>query len=121
MALVENIRQEVNNNLSILLTASGDYMVIGGIVSNLLSSDAYLTLKPFLVNAKIEQGIPLWIQSKTFISSSGKIRGWATDTPANLLWNLEDINDWNSGNSGDWNSPESGVTSVLLDLTVAPL
>lgn len=121
MALVENIRQEVNNNLSILLSTNSDYMVIGGIASNLLSTDAYLTLKPFLVNAKVEQGIPLWIQSKTFISSGGKIRGWATDTPANLIWDLDDSDAWNSGNEGDWNIPESGVTSVLLDLTVAPL
>lgn len=121
MALVENIRQKVDNNLSVLLELNSDYMVIGGIVSNLLSTDAYLTLKPFLINAKIEQGIPLWIQSKTFISNGGKIRAWATDIPSNLIWDLDDIDNWNSGNEEDWNLPESGVTSVLLDLTIAPV
>lgn len=121
MALVENIRQEINNNLSILLTTTSDYMVIGGIASNLLPSDAYLTIKPFLVNAKVEQGIPLWIQSKTFIPGGGKIRGWATDTPTNLIWSLDDIDSWNSGSSGDWNSSEPGDASVFLDLTVAPI
>lgn len=120
MALVENIRQEVNNNLSILLSTNSDYMVIGGIASNLLSVDTYLTLKPFLINAKIEQGIPWQLQTKTFIPGGGKIRGWATDTPANLIWDLDDIDSWNSVGSNDWNSPESGITSILLDLTVAP-
>lgn len=121
MALVENIRQEVNNNLSILLTATSDYMVIGGVISNLLPTDAYLTLKPFLVNVKIEQGIPWQLQTKTFIPSSGKIRAWATDTPVNLIWDFDDIDAWNSGSQEDWNTPESGDASVLLDLTVAPI
>lgn len=121
MALVENIRQKVNNNLSIPLSTNSDYMVIGGIASNILSTNAYLTLKPFLVNAKVEQGIPWQLQTKTFIPVNGKIRAWATDTPANLIWDLDDIDAWNSGGSNDWNSSIPGEASVFLDLTVAPI
>lgn len=121
MALVENIRQEINNNLSILLTATSDYMVIGGIASNLLPTNAYLTLKPFLVNVKVEQGVPWQLQTKTFIPGDGKIRAWATDTPVNLIWDLDDVDAWNSGGSNDWNSSIPGEASVFLDLTVAPI
>lgn len=120
MALVENIRKKIDN-LNILLNANSDHMVIGGIASNLLPTNAYLTLKPFLVNAKIEQGIPWQLQTKTFIPVGGKIKAWATDTPVNLIWDLDDVDAWNSGNQEDWNTPESGDASVLLDLTVAPI
>lgn len=121
MALVENIRQEVNNNLSTLLSTNSDYMVIGGIASNLLPTNAYLTLKPFLINVKVEQGVPWQLETKTFIPVNGKIRGWATNTPANLIWDLDDIDSWNSGNTNDWNLTQSEETSVFLDLTVAPI
>lgn len=119
MALAENIRQKVNNNLSILLNANADYMLIGGYVSNLLTTDGYLTIKPFLINAKIEQGIPLQFMSKEFISQGEIVEAIASDVPINLVWNSNDQNEWNSEDLTDWNSPEPGIASVLLNLTIA--
>ena len=119
MALGENIRQKVNNNLTVLLDATSDYMLIGGYVSNLLETDAYLTIKPFLINAKIERGIPLQLASKEFVEQGEKLGAIASDVPINLTWNSWDMNDWNSGELIDWNSPNPGASSVLLSLTMA--
>lgn len=121
MALAENIRQKINNNLSILLSANNDYMLIGGYASNLLATDGYLTIKPFLINAKIERGIPLQFVAKEFVSQGETISAIASDTPINLIWNYSDINDWNSGDTIDWNSPVPGDTSILLSLTIAEI
>lgn len=119
MALAENIRQKVNNNLTVLLTAISDYMLIGGYVSNLLETDAYLTIKPFLINTKIERGSPLQLTSKVLVEQGEKLGAIASDVPINLVWNSSDQNEWNSEDLTDWNSPEPGIASVLLNLTIA--
>lgn len=121
MALAENIRQKVNNDLTVLLDATSDHMLIGGYVSNLLETDAYLTIKPFIFNAKIERGIPLQLSSKVFVEQGEKLEAIASDVPISLIWNYWDGNDWNSEDVNDWNSHEPGAASVFLSLTIAEI
>lgn len=119
MALAENIRKKVNNNLTVLLTAISDYMLIGGYASNLLETDAYLTIKPFLFNAKIERGIPLQLSSKTLVGQGESLTAIASDTPIDLTWGSGDVNDWLSEDINNWLSPAPGEALVLLNLTIA--
>ena len=120
MAIAQSIRQKINQPTT-LLSPTQDTMVIGAIASNLTSVDTYLTLKPFLVNAKIEQGFPFQLQAKTLLTAGQILQGWASDAPVNLVWDLQGIDNWNSGLIDDWNSASIGDVSVFLDLTIAEI
>jgi hypothetical protein len=96
-------------------------MVVGGIASNLTSVDAYLTLKPFLVNAKVERGFPFQLQTKILLTTGQALQSWASDAPVNMLWDLQGIDNWNSGLINNWNSASIADVSILLDLTVAEI
>lgn len=120
MAIAQSIKWKINQPAT-LLSPTQDTMVIGGIASNLTPVDAYLTLKPFLINAKIEQGFPFQLQTKTLLTAGQILQGWASDAPVNLVWDLQGIDNWNSGLIDDWNSGEVGTASVFLDLTVAEI
>ena len=121
MALAESINVKVENTLTPLLNPTQDYMVIGGVASNLLATDGYLTIRPFLVNARVERGNPWQLQTKVFLQSVSKLDSLVSDVPLNLLWNSEGIDNWNSGNIGTWNVPQPGYGSILLNLTVAAI
>ena len=120
MAIAQSIRQKINQPVTLLIP-NQDTMVIGGIASNLTPTDAYLTLKPFLVNARIERGFPFQLQTKTLLTAGQILQGWASDAPVNLVWDTQGINDWNSGLVDDWNSASIGDVSVFLDLTIAEI
>lgn len=119
MALAENIRQKINNNLTTLLSSDQDCMIIGGYANNLLTTDGYLTIRPFLFNAKIEQGVPFQFSSKVFIPQGEVLSAIASGIPISVAWNSDDIDDWNSGNDTDWNSAQPGEALILLTLTMA--
>jgi len=121
MALAESINIRVENNLTTLLNPTQDYMLIGGVASNLLSTDGYLTIRPFLFNAKIEQGNPWQLQTKVFLNSGSKMDCLVSDVPINLIWDSDGINNWDSDNVEGWNSPSPGYGSTLLNLTVAAI
>lgn len=120
MALAESINIKVENSLTTLINRETDVMVIGGIASNLLSTDSYLTIRPFLVNAKIDQGFPFQLQSKVFIPGGVAMVAIVSETPINLIWNVSG-DGWNSGNIEDWNSSDLAFASVLLNLTIAEI
>jgi hypothetical protein len=48
MAIATNLNQRIEGQ-KLLFTAATDTMIIGGIVSNLSVTDAYFSLKPFMV------------------------------------------------------------------------
>ncbi len=120
MAIAQSIRQRINQPTT-LFTPTQDTMVIGGIASNLTSVDAYLTVKPLMVNAKIDQGFPFQLQTKILLTTGQALQIWASDTPVNLVWDLHGIDNWNSGLINDWNSASVGDVSVFLGLTVAEI
>ena len=121
MALAESINIRVENNLTTLLNPTQDYMLIGGVASNLLPTDGYLTIRPFLFNAKVEQGNPWQLQTKVFLNSGSKMDCLVSDVPINLIWNSEGLDNWNSGNIETWDVPQPGYGSILLNLTVAAI
>lgn len=96
-------------------------MVIGGIASNLTSTDAYFTIKPFLVNAKIEQGFPFQLQTKVLLSAGQSLQGWASNTLVSMAWEFVTEDEWNSDNPAFWLSEGVGDALVLLDLTIAEI
>lgn len=120
MAIAQSIRQQINQPVT-LFTPTQDTMVIGGIASNLTSVDAYLTIKPFLVNAKIEQGLPFQLQTKILLTTGQSLQSWASDTPVNMIWEFVSEDEWNSDNPDTWLSGSVGSASILLDLTIAEI
>ena len=121
MALAESINVRVENTLTTLLNPTQDYMIIGGIASNLLVTDGYLTVRPFLVNVRVERGFPFQLQTKVFLQSGSKLDCLVSDVPINLLWNSEGLDNWNSGNTEIWDTPQPGYGSIMLNLTVAAI
>lgn len=122
MTIAASIRQRVNEPITLLPSQGQNIMIIGGIASNVSSIGAYLSIKPFLVNARIEPNIPFQLQTKTLLSSGQILRAWASDSPASIDWNSSSIDDWNSGYTEDWNSASiDNNVSVFLDLTIAEI
>lgn len=121
MALAESIKQTIGENPATLWNDPSDYMAIGAIASNLLSTDGYLTILPFVSSIKIERGNPWQLQTKTFIPSNQKIQAWASDVPVNMVWNLDSGWESEGWNTSSWNTPSPGLSSIFLDLTIAEI
>ena len=118
MAIATNIDQRIEGQ-KLLFTAATDTMIIGGIVSNLSVTDAYFSLKPFMVNAKIDQGFPFQLQTKLLTPKLKEVKAFAADAPINLLWDSSD--GWNSEVIEDWNGAIPNFIPVLLNLTIAEI
>lgn len=120
MAIVQAINQVISTTITNLFTAtSQDYMIIGGAINSLLPTDAYVSIPPYFINAKVEQGIPFQVQTKFLIPETESLQAWATETPVNILWSSGDILDWNSDDINDWNTANPGTASVSINLTLA--
>lgn len=122
MAIAEAIKKKITENSSLIFTATGkDYMVIGGTVSNLLPTDVFLTLKPFLINARISPWEPFQLQTKLLLTQGEIITAWVSNAPININWLSGDSEDWNVEDINDWNSAQTGSVSIFLNLIVAGL
>lgn len=118
MAIATNINQRIEGQ-KLLFTAVTDTMIVGGMVNNLSSTSSYFSLKPFMVNAKIDQGFPFQIQTKLLAPELTEVRAFATDVPINLLWDSSD--GWGSESEGDWNSSTPNFIPVLLNIAIAEI
>jgi hypothetical protein len=118
MAIATNLNQRIEGQ-KLLFTAATDTMIIGGIVSNLSVTDAYFSLKPFMVNAKIDRGFPFQLQTKLLAPALTEVKAFATDTPVNLFWDSSD--GWNSEVLEDWNGSIPNFIPVLLNITIAEI
>lgn len=125
MAIAESINRKIQGQ-KLLFAAETDTMIIGGVVSNLsgtpihlFSTPAFLTIKPFVINAKIDQGFPYQIQTKILAKEGTEVRAFATENPVALLWDSDD--GWNSGLTEEWNGVDPTFLPVLLNLTIAEI
>lgn len=124
MAIAQTLEFEVTETPTTLFTASDqNYMILGGILSNRQSTPAYVTLKrddkTFLLNTKIEQGIPFQLASKIVLEQPQSLIAYASDSPVSIIWNNNNPDNWNDTSVEDWNTAGIGNTSVLLTLTLA--
>lgn len=120
MAIAESIKQKIENTLTPLLAPSQDYMIIGGIASNLLSTDAYLTIESVVYNEEIKRGSCFQFQIKDLLLQESTLVAIASDTPI-TNWESGDSDIWNSSSLDIWDSSQPGYASVLLKLTVAAI